>query len=148
MLLQLSLWLHVLLLHVLCQFYYTTTTAAATVIILTPSYAKQIFIRYPMKQTTFLDITKTSQLNLAITRHLCMLRNCFKKAPYSLIKGMFPWSHSQVLSFIVNLKLIETRKQGRKNNITVFVFHLWRWNVANMGHPRIAYATHLNGIQI
>ena len=44
----------------------------------------------------------------------------FKEASCPWIKTMFPWCHTKDF-FIVNFNLLETKKEDRKNNITMLI---------------------------
>ena len=66
----------------------------------------------------------------------CDKKSRLKEAPYSWIKTMFPWCHFQVFSFIVNVNLWETRKQKRKNILTMFIFLFMKMESSQYGTPK------------
>ena len=59
-----------------------------------------------------------------------------KEAPYSWIKTMFSWGHFQVLSFIVNVILLETREQNWRIALPCFLF--MEMESSQYGSPQIS----------
>ena len=67
------------------------------------------WLEIPLIQSMVYNLTTNFQLAL-------------KEAIYSWIKTILPWFHFQFLSFIVNIYVLQTRKQKEKNNLIMFIF--------------------------